>query len=62
MRAIRRLRLTRTACIAVMALAMSYLIATRPGEYWLIPYLTCWAVLATASLGIVATTERIHDA
>ena len=62
MRATRRLRLTRTACIAVMALAMSYLIFTRPGEYWLIPYLTCWAVIATASLGIVATTERIHDA
>ena len=62
MRATRRLRLTRTACIAATVLAMSYLIATRPGEYWLIPYLTCWAVLATASLGIVATTERIHDA
>lgn len=62
MRAIRRLRLTRTACTAVMALAMSYLIATRPGEYWLIPYLTCWVILAAASLGIVATTERIHDA
>lgn len=62
MRATRRLRLTRTACIAAMVLAVFYLIVTRPGEYWLIPYLTCWAVLATASLGIVATTERIHDA
>ena len=62
MRATRRLRLTRTACIAVMVLAVFYLIVTKPGEYWLIPYLTCWAVLAIASLGIVATTERIHDA
>lgn len=62
MRATRRLRLTRTACIAVMAIAMSYLIVIRPGEYWLVPYLTCWAVIATASLGIVATTERIHNA
>lgn len=62
MRATRRLRLTRTACIAATVLAMSYLIVTRPGEYWLIPYLACWAVIATASLGIVATTERIHDA
>ena len=58
----RRLRLTRTVCIAATVLAMSYLIVTRPGDYWLIPYLACWTVLATASLGIVATTERIHNA